>query len=115
HTVSFEVATIVRIDPSTGPAQGVQTRPSVVPSTKPPIRPGEGIAVAADARWVNPPIRIDIHSNGAGQIIRSPKASSRIAAPVRKTLGSKSKTRVIALSSNATIENDITKPSAIIA
>jgi hypothetical protein len=29
--------------------------------------------------------------------------------------GSKSNTRVIALSSNATIENDITKPSAIIA
>ena len=30
-------------------------------------------------------------------------------------MGSKSNTRVIAPSSNATIENDITKPSAIIA
>src|SRR5438034_28581 len=38
-----------------------------------------------------------------------------MAAPVRKLLGSKSKIRVIALSNNAAAENDMTKPSAIIA
>src|SRR6266702_2772737 len=38
-----------------------------------------------------------------------------MAAPVRKLLGSKSKMRVIALSNNAAAENDMTKPSAIIA
>src|ERR1700694_2035452 len=64
---------------------------------------------------MRPPIRIDSHSNGAGQIINSPNPSSRIAAPVRRLLGSKSKMRVIALSNNAAAENDITKPSAIIA
>jgi hypothetical protein len=52
-------------------------------------------------------------SNGAGQIIKSPKPSSRTAAAVRSTLGSKSKTRMIALSSNAVAENETTKPSAI--
>jgi hypothetical protein len=62
---------------------------------------------------VRSPIRIESHSNGAGQIIKSPKPSSRIAAPVRRTLGSKSKMRVIALSSKAAAENDMTKPSAI--
>src|SRR5712691_8621194 len=36
-----------------------------------------------------------------------------MAAPVRRTLGSKSKMRVIALSSKAAAENDMTKPSAI--
>ncbi len=38
-----------------------------------------------------------------------------MAAPVRKLLGSKSKARVIALSNNAAAENEMTKPSAIIA
>src|SRR5712692_5394519 len=38
-----------------------------------------------------------------------------MAAPVRKLLGSKSKMRVIALKANAVAENDMTKPSAIIA
>jgi hypothetical protein len=38
-----------------------------------------------------------------------------MAAPVRSTFGSKSNARVIALSSNATTENDIAKPSAIMA
>src|SRR5712672_2083070 len=60
-------------------------------------------------------MRIDSHSNGAGQIINSPNPTSMIAAPVRKLLGSKSKTRVIALRANAVAENDSTKPSAIIA
>jgi len=54
-------------------------------------------------------------SNSVGQIINSPKPTNRITAAVRNTSGSESKARVIALSSNATIENDITKPSAIIA
>src|SRR5467141_4974325 len=60
-------------------------------------------------------MRIDSHSNGVGQIIRSPNPSSRIAAPVRRLLGSKSNARVIALRANAAAENDTTKPSAIIA
>src|SRR6185369_11093760 len=60
-------------------------------------------------------MRIDSHSNGAGQIIKSPNPSSRIAAPVRRLLGSKSNTRVIAVTANAVAENDMTKPSAIIA
>src|SRR6266436_3175774 len=112
HAVSRDVATTVRIEPSTGPAQGVQTRPSVVPSTKPPIMPWRDPAVEL---LPSPPIRTDSHSNGAGQIISSPNPASNTAAAVRSTLGSKSNTRVIALSANATIENDITKPSAIIA
>src|SRR5258708_31211829 len=60
-------------------------------------------------------MRIDSHLNGVGQIIRSPNPSNRIAAPVRRLLGSKSNTRVIALNSNAVAENEMTKPSAIIA
>src|SRR6266478_7051963 len=112
HAVSFEVATTVRIEPSTGPAQGVQTKPSVVPSTKPPIMPWRDPAVELLPSPLN---RTDSHSNGAGQIISSPNPASNTAAPVRSTLGSKSNTRMIALSANATIENDITKPSAIIA
>jgi hypothetical protein len=50
-----------------------------------------------------------------GQIISSPNPTSNIAAALRSTFGSKSKTRVIALSSKATAENDSTKPSAIMA
>src|SRR5882724_5140323 len=102
---------MVRIEPNTGPAQGVQTRPSVVPSTKPPITPCEAVAPPL----VNPPIRLDSHSNGVGQIISRPKASSSAAAPLRRVLGSKSNTRVIAPSAKATSENDSTKPAAIIA
>ncbi len=64
---------------------------------------------------MSPPSRIDSHSNGAGQTISSPNPSSRIAAPVRRLLGSKSKMPVIALSNNAAAENEMTKPSAIIA
>src|SRR6266478_748620 len=114
HAVSLDVATTVRIDPSTGPAQGVQTRPSVVPSTKPPVVPWRDVT-PAEPTFVSPLMRIDSHSNGAGQIIKSPKPSSRIAAPVRSRLGSKSKMRVTALKASATTENDSTKPSAIIA
>src|SRR5260370_2675370 len=114
HAVSLDVATTVRIEPSTGPAQGVQTRPSVVPSTRPPMLPWRDMALPAEL-LVSPLTRIDSHSNGLGQIISTPNPSSRIAAAVRSTLGSKSKRRVIALSSNAVAENDITKPSAIIA
>src|SRR5882757_10237783 len=105
---------MVRIEPSTGPAHGVHTRPSVLPSTKPPNSPCDGMALPKLAPAV-PVSRLDSHWNGAGQIIRRPNPASRTAAPVRSTFGSKSKARVIALSSNATIENDITKPSAIIA
>src|SRR6266436_7933123 len=111
HAVSRDVATTVRIEPSTGPAQGVQTRPSVVPSTRPPIRPCEEAAPPP----VNPPIRLHSHSNGAGQIISSPNPTSRMAAAVRRLFGSKSNARLIAPSANATTENDITKPAAIIA
>src|SRR6266436_5537266 len=114
HAVSLDVATTVRIEPSTGPAQGVQTRPSVVPSTKPPMLPWRD-AIPAEPTFVSPLRRIDSHSNGAGQIISRPNPSSRIAAAVRKLLGSKSNTRVIALRANAAAENDMTKPSAIIA
>jgi hypothetical protein len=60
-------------------------------------------------------IRFDSHWNGAGQIINNPNPNSRIAAPLRRLLGSKSNRAVIALSNNATTENEITKPSAIIA
>src|SRR3984893_16611824 len=112
QAVSRDVATTVRIEPSTGPAQGVQTSPSVVPSTKPPIMPWRDPAALP---LPSPPNRTDSHSNGAGQIISNPKTSRKIAAPVRSTLGSKSNTRGIALNANATIENDITKPAAIIA
>src|ERR1700688_3387700 len=114
QAVSLEVATTVRIEPSTGPAQGVQTRPSVVPSTKPPRLPWRDAALPA-AALVSPPSRLDSHSNGAGQIISTPKPASRIAAPVRRLLGSKSKIRVIALNSKAVAENEMTNPSAIIA
>src|SRR5258708_10361066 len=105
---------MVRIEPSTGPAQGVHTRPSVVPSTKPPILPWRDAALPAEL-LANPLMRIDSHSNGAGQIISAPNTSSRIAALVRSTLGSKSKMRVSALNSSAAAENEITNPSAIIA
>src|SRR6266404_2720996 len=114
HAVSRDVATTVRIEPSTGPAQGVQTRPSVVPSTKPPMAPWRDVT-AAEPTFVSPLMRIDSHSNGAGQIIKRPNPSNRIAAPVRRLLGSKSKMRVIALRANAAAENEMTKPSAIIA
>src|SRR6266404_9748793 len=114
HAVSRDVATTVRIEPSTGPAQGVQTRPSVVPSTKPPMAPWRDVT-PAEPTLVSPLMRIDSHSNGAGQIINRPNPSSRIAAPVRKLVGSKSNTRVIAVKANAAAENDMTKPSAIIA
>src|SRR5262245_13630029 len=100
----------VRMEPSTGPAQGVQTRPSVVPSTKPPSTLGSVAALPP----LNPPKRPASFSNGAGQSISRPKPASRIAAALRSTLGSKSNTRVIALSASATSENDTTKPSAII-
>src|SRR5258705_7005152 len=106
---------MVRIEPSTGPAHGVQSRPSVLPSTKAPMLPRRNVVLAAELPLMSPLIRIDIHSNGAGQTISNPNPSSRIAAPVRKTLGSKSKMRVIALSNKAAAENDRTKPSAIIA
>src|SRR6266852_6039231 len=104
---------MVRIEPRTGPAQGVQTRPSVVPSTKAPMLPRRDVVLAAELTGTSPLIRIDSHSNGAGQIINTPNPSSRMAAPVRSTLGSKSKMRVIALSNNAAAENYRTKPSAI--
>src|ERR1700738_2655078 len=113
HAVSWDVATTVRIEPSTGPAQGVQTRPSVVPSTKPPTLPWLGVALPAAELLMSPLTRIDSHSNGAGQIISKPNPSSRMAAAVRSTLGSKSKIRVIALRAKAAAENEITKPSAI--
>jgi hypothetical protein len=64
---------------------------------------------------MRPPNRIDSHSNGAGQIISSPNPNSRMAAPLRSTLGSKSKMSAIALNNNAAAENDVTKPRAIIA
>src|SRR5258708_4522261 len=104
---------MVRIEPRTGPAQGVQTRPSVVPGTKAPMLPWRDGVLAPELPWMSPLIRIDSHSNGAGQTISTPKASSRMAAPVRSTLGSKSKMRVIALSNKAAAENDSTNPSAI--
>src|ERR1700730_1316986 len=112
HAVSVDVATTVRIEPSTGPAHGVQTRPSVVPSRKPPILPWRNAALPAEL-VVSPLTLIDSHSNGAGQIISKPNPSSRMAAAVRSTLGSKSKIRVIALRAKAAAENEITKPSAI--
>ncbi|MGY3295210.1 hypothetical protein ACVWWP_008277 [Bradyrhizobium sp. LM3.6] len=59
--------------------------------------------------------RIDSHSNGAGHSINRPKPSSRIDAASRSTFGSKSNSRVIAPSSSAVVENEMTKPSAIIA
>src|SRR5260370_4149689 len=114
QAVSVDVATTVRIEPSTGPAQGVQTRPSVVPRTKPPTLPWRNAALPAEL-LVSPLIRLDSHSNGVGQIISMPNPSSRMAAAVRSTLGSKSKMRVTALRARATAENDMTKPSAIIA
>src|ERR1700682_3116627 len=112
QAVSLDVATTVRIEPSTGPAQGVQTRPSVVPSTKPPTLPWLGVALPAAELLMSPLTRIDSHSNGAGQIISNPNPSSRMAAAVRSTLGSKSKMRGIALSSKAAGENEITNPGA---
>src|SRR5271169_146284 len=114
HAVSLDVATTVRIEPSTGPAQGVHTRPSVVPSTKPPMLPWRDAALPAE-RLVSPLTRLVTHSNGTGQTISRPNPSSRTAAPVRRLLGSKSKMRVIALRANAAEENEMTKPSAIIA
>src|SRR6478736_9581493 len=111
HEVCLDVATTVRIEPSTGPAHGVKTRPSFVPSTKPPMT----TCKEAAPPLAKPPVRLDSHSNGAGQIISSPNPTSRIEAAVRRVLGSKSNTRVIAPSANATSENDITKPAAIIA
>src|SRR3984893_2110580 len=115
QAVSLDVATMVRIEPSTGPAQGVQTRPRVVPSTKPPILPGWDPASPAEATLRRPPSWIDSHSNGAGQTISNPNPSSRMAAALRSTLGSKSKMRVMALSNKAVAENDRTNPNAIIA
>ena len=117
--MSVEVATTVRIEPSTGPAQGVQTRPSVVPSTNPPRLPSRlpwrDAALPAGPDPISPLSRTDSHSNGLGQIIKSPKPSSSTVAAVRRLLGSKSKMRVIALSASAVAENDMTKPAAIIA
>src|SRR5258706_4299924 len=104
---------MVRIEPGTGRAQTVNTRRSVLQCTRLPILPGRTALSPAELPSMNPPIRIDSHSNGAGQIISNPNPSSRIAAPVRSTLGSKSNTRVIALSNNAAAENEMTKPSAI--
>src|SRR5258706_15322267 len=104
---------MVRIEPGTGPGQGVHTRPSVVPGTTLAALPWRNQLSPAGLPFMIPPIRIDSHSNGAGQIISNPNPSSRIAAPVRSTLGSKSNTRVIALSNNAAAENEMTKPSAI--
>jgi hypothetical protein len=63
----------------------------------------------------SPLTRIESRSNGAGQIINSPKPSSRMAAPECSTSGSKSKMRVIALNASATAENETTNPKAIIA
>src|ERR1700704_6315087 len=114
QAVSLEVATTVRIEPNTGPAHGVQTRPSVVPSTKPPRLPWREVALPAELA-ANPPSRLDSHSNGVGQIISSPNPSSKIVAPVRRMLGSKSKISIIALSNKAAAENEITNPSAIMA
>ena len=64
HAVSLEVAITVRIEPSTGPAQGVQTSPSVVPSTKPP-----STLVSVAALPLKPPSRAASRSNGAGQAV----------------------------------------------
>jgi hypothetical protein len=61
----------------------------------------------------DPPVRLQSHSNGAGQTISNPNPSNRTEAALRSTSGSKSRMRVMALRNSATVENDRTNPSAI--
>ena len=101
----------VRIAPSTGPEQGVQMSPSVVPSMKPPKLVWAAVkgcnATPAPAR------RAVSRSNGVGQIISTPKMTSSTRPAVRKASGSKCKAVAVAFNASATKANDATKPAAM--
>src|SRR5215470_7184276 len=108
---SGDVAIALKIAPNTGPAQGVQISPSVVPSTKPP-RLVRAIVLGCSAAPA--PARPAVsRSNAAGQIISAPKITSRTRPAVRNTSGSKCRAVATAFNASATNANDATKPAAM--
>ena len=108
---SGDVAIAVRIAPSTGPAQGVQISPSVVPSTKPPRL--VGAAVMECSATPGPVRRAASRSNAAGQIISAPKTTNSTRPAMRNASGSKCSAVATAFNASATKANDTTKPAAM--
>src|SRR6516165_1247716 len=108
---SGDVAIAVRIAPSTGPAQGVQISPSVVPSTKPPRL--VGVAVIGCSATPASVRRAASRSNAAGQIISAPKITNKTRPAVRNTSGSKCSAVAMPFNASATKANDTTKPVAM--
>ncbi len=109
--------------PSTSPPRSGS---SPAPGRRRASRPGRAWCRARSRRscpgGTRPRCRCRARRAGPTAIRTAPARSSAVRSrpagrppPVRSTLGSKSNTRVIALSANATSENDMTKPSAIIA
>src|SRR6516225_1480886 len=108
---SGDVAIAVRIAPSTGPAQGVQISPSVVPSANPPRL--VGAAVMGCSATPTPVRRAASRSNAAGQIISAPKITNKTRPAVRNTFGSKCSAVATAFNASATKAKDTTKPDAM--
>src|SRR6516164_7054345 len=104
---SGDVAIAVRIAASTGPAQGVQISPSVVPGTKPPRL--VGAAAMGCSATPAPARRAASRSNAAGQIISAPKITNKTRPAVRNTAGSKCSAVAMLFNASATKANDTTK------
>jgi hypothetical protein len=80
----------VRIEPKTGPAQGVQITPRTRPKKKPPRLPLFDCPTWL-ALLINPFILVVNISNGLGQIINIANTARRTIATFRKELGDRPK------------------------
>src|SRR4029078_1706643 len=79
-----DVAISVRMEPSTGPAHGVQSTPSASPTTRPPALPDPARETTPSAKESRPRNVVISHSYGGGHSNRTPKLPSRMTETFRK-------------------------------
>src|SRR3954471_15080219 len=79
-----DVAISVRMEPSTGPAHGVQSTPSAIPTTRPPALPDPARETPPSAKASRPLNLAITHSYGRGHSSRTPKLPSRMTETFRK-------------------------------
>src|SRR6478736_3489147 len=106
-----EVAISVRMEPSTGPAHGVQSTPSASPITRPPALPDPARETAPSAKESRPLDLAISHSYGCGHSSSTPKPPSRITETFRKVSCDKPSTVENEPNRIAKPENVRTKPA----